>query len=73
MTTHTCIKPGCGTTYEDQDPDPYYCLPCREENKRIAAEVEAKLGPRDTTPPMTPLQEYEASAKGPMGFAIYKA
>ena len=72
MHTHTCIKPGCTNQYQDEDPDPYYCEPCREENRKVALEVEAKLGPRDTTPPVTPLQEYDAATKGPGGFMIYK-
>lgn len=40
---HTCIKPGCGASYEDDEIDAYYCPPCNEQRKTIAAEIDAKL------------------------------
>ena len=40
---HTCIKPQCSNTYEDKDPDPYYCPSCVEEKKEIAKQVDAKF------------------------------
>ena len=43
MNTHTCIKPGCGMTYEDTDTDAYYCPPCVVEKNRVAAEIDRKL------------------------------
>ena len=46
MNTHSCIKPGCGVSYEDNDPDAYYCPSCVVEKKRIAAEIDARVGSR---------------------------
>ena len=40
---HTCIKPGCGTAYEDKDLDPYYCPSCNEARKSIAKQVDEKF------------------------------
>jgi len=52
MHTHTCIRPGCGTSYQDSDPDAYYCPPCLKARKDIAAQVDAKLAnrPKRDTP-----------------------
>ena len=44
--THTCIKPGCGASYEDSDPDPFYCPSCTEQKKSIATEIDTRLGSR---------------------------
>ena len=43
---HKCIKPSCTQTYEDNDPDQYYCSPCNEERKEIAKQVDAKFANR---------------------------
>ena len=40
---HKCIKPACGASYEDNDPDDYYCPPCNEQRKVIAREIDTKL------------------------------
>jgi len=69
MYTHTCR---CGAQYEDEDPEPYFCPACVLKRKSIAAEIDAKRaaeGPRP--PPMSALQEYDASQKV-HGFVITK-
>lgn len=48
MNTHSCIK--CKVSYQDNDPDDYYCPFCNEERKRIAAEIDAKLANRPKKP-----------------------
>lgn len=64
MYTHTCIRPGCGKQYESEDPDAYYCEPCDEARKAIAAEVDARLGP-NVNQPKTPsdFERYIAAPK----------
>ena len=52
---HICIKPGCGVSYEDNDPDPYYCSSCNEQRKVIAAEIDAK---RMINPPTQPTPHF---------------
>lgn len=42
MLKHQCIK--CHQSYEDNDPDDYYCSTCNEDRKRIAKEIDAKIG-----------------------------
>lgn len=65
MTTykHKCIKINCSNTYEDNDVDAYYCEPCREENKKIAIEIERKIASLPKKKIMSALQEYDASPK----------
>lgn len=46
MNTHTCIKPGCGKSYQDGDVDAYYCAECKLEKDKIAAEIDANLANR---------------------------
>lgn len=41
--THTC---SCGEQYTSDDVDPYFCPTCVDNRKRIAAEVDAKVGER---------------------------
>ena len=50
MTNHNCIK--CKASYQDNDPDDYYCPPCNVERKVIAAEIDKKMGtlPRRAAP-----------------------
>lgn len=55
---HACIKPGCTNSYEDNDPDAYYCPPCREVAKAIAATVDAQHQPSERVP--SPLEQFEA-------------
>lgn len=43
MFTSVCIKPGCGTTYKSDDPDPYYCPQHAKEAKAIAETINRKL------------------------------
>lgn len=40
MYSHPCIK--CGTSYEDTDPDAYFCPSCVIEKKKIAEEIDKK-------------------------------
>jgi hypothetical protein len=41
---HKCIK--CQRDYKDNDVDDYYCLTCKEERKKIAQQVDAKIAAR---------------------------
>lgn len=43
---HTCIRPSCNATYEDSDPEPYYCPPCNEQRKLLAKDIDRKIGTR---------------------------
>lgn len=63
MNTHTCIKPGCGTSYEDTDVEAYYCPSCNDERKEIAKQVDARLQAIPKTQHLTPLQAYDAATK----------
>lgn len=61
MHTLSCIK--CSSKYESQDPDPYYCKPCNDERKALAATIDAKMAGRPKKPVMSELQAYDAKAK----------
>lgn len=64
MYKHTCIKPGCVNSYEDEDPDAYYCAEHVLEKQNIAKAVDEKLareGPK--LPRMSDLQRYDAAPK----------
>ena len=63
MTTHVCIKPQCGATYEDSDPDPYYCPSCVIEKKALAAKIDASLASRPKRPVLSDLQRYDQAQK----------
>ena len=63
MNTHTCIKPGCGMSYEDTDPDAYYCPGCNKQRKEIAAKIDATISSRPRRKTMSALQEYDSSPK----------
>lgn len=59
---HSCIKPACANQYEDDEVEAYYCMSCREANKILAKQIDAKMKTtkRDT---YSPLKEYENSPK----------
>lgn len=61
MYSHACIK--CDTQYQDKDPDPYYCAPCNEARKVIAAELDAKRPKNPVPQPMSALQQFDSVAK----------
>lgn len=61
--THSCLRPTCSNTYEDDDIERYYCPSCKEENKRIAQEIDRKLANRSTERVVSGLQAFEAGAK----------
>lgn len=64
---HPCIK--CGTTYESNDPDAYYCPTCEVEKKAIAKEVDAKLAGKVSKREKSGWQEYnEIRRKTGMNF-----
>lgn len=46
MNKHQCIKPTCDNHYEDKEPEAYYCHACREANKALAKEIDAKVASR---------------------------
>lgn len=56
---HSCLK--CKSSYEDNDPDPYYCNSCREEVKKIAKEIDKRVVPTPKT--KSSLQEYDELCK----------
>lgn len=58
MTTHSCIKPSCGSQYESEDVDAYYCPPCNEMRKEIAKKIDAKLVGKERRPIVSAIQEY---------------
>lgn len=49
MFTHPCLK--CGASYQDSDPDPYYCEPCTVERKKLAAKIDRKMRGHTSTLP----------------------
>lgn len=61
--THTCIRPGCGTKYQSNEPEAYYCEPCNEARKAVAQEIDSKMLGKPREPIMTPLQAYDAAPK----------
>lgn len=61
---HACLK--CEQQYQDNDPDRYLCLSCRDKKKEIAKQIDATFVPRPQA--KTALQEYEEAEKGPGGF-----
>jgi hypothetical protein len=63
MNTHTCIKPGCENTYQDSDPDAYYCPSCQEQKKVLARQIDKQYGSTIGQQPSGPLQEFDAVAK----------
>lgn len=64
MNTHTCIKPGCGNSYQSEDVDAYYCPPCIVERNKAAAAIDATLGSRPRKEHLTPLQQYDQQRGG---------
>lgn len=70
--THKCIKTVCPNTYEDNDPEPYYCPSCKEANKAIAAKIDTLLASRPKKEHRSVIQEYDAAPKGPGGFMVVK-
>ncbi len=60
MFTHPCLK--CGISYEDSEPDAYYCVTCLTERKQLAATLDKKFNTIGQVPNGA-LQEFEASAK----------
>lgn len=60
---HVCIKPGCGNKYSDNDPDAYYCPPCKEVNVALAKEIDAKGIGKSSERPPTDLQIAETMGK----------
>jgi len=59
---HKCIKPACGQSYTDEDPDAYYCPPCQEANKAIAAKVDSQHQGAPKEQPLSDLQIHDAEA-----------
>lgn len=69
--THKCIKSSCANTYQDSDPDAYYCQSCNEERKKIALQIDEQFANRPKKQPVSALKEYEDSPKI-RGFQIVK-
>lgn len=60
---HTCIKPSCGKSYNDNDEEAYYCPSCQQERKAIAAQIDARMATKVRKPVVSELKEFERSAK----------
>lgn len=56
MFTHPCLK--CATTYQDADPDAYYCPTCLTERKKLAAQIDKKM--KSAAPTLPTKSEYQA-------------
>lgn len=69
MIQHTCR---CGNTYEDNDPDAYFCPPCVAERKIRARDIDAKVGSTIGQQPNGGFTQYANSPKGKGGFAFAK-
>ncbi len=61
MNNHTCVKPGCGATYESKDEEAYYCPPCDAARKEIAKDVDARMAAIPKKEYMSNLQAYDAA------------
>lgn len=62
--SHKCIKPGCDNSYEDEDVDAYYCDSCKEANKVLAKQIEARVGKStEQDRPKSELQMYDELCK----------
>ena len=68
---HKCIKPSCSNTYEDNDPDPYYCSACIEVKKAIAEKIDKQFAGIPKIPVESELQKYDR-LKDERGFVNYK-
>ena len=60
MHTLSCIK--CSAKYQSTDPDPYYCDPCNEARKALAAEIDKKVA-GSKRESVSDLQQYNALPK----------
>ena len=61
--THTCLTPSCGATYNDIDPEPYFCPVCIKKRKQVAAEIDKRLGTGPRKHERSALQAFEAQGK----------
>ena len=61
--THTCPTPSCGATYNDTDPEQYFCPVCIRKRKQIAAEIDRKLGTGPRKHQRSSLQAFESQGK----------
>ena len=73
---HQCIKPSCAKQYNDSDEDDYYCPSCREANKLIAKQIDAKMGVKPKRPVMSEFESFKQGARAldtPTGGKAYFA
>lgn len=61
--THACIKPDCQNSYQDNEPDAYYCQSCQKEKERLAKQVDSKFQTRSRKKTTTALDEYNNAPK----------
>ena len=64
---HTCIKPACDNSYEDKEPDPYYCSSCQEANVALAKTIDAQIASRPKRSSVSAIKEYEAGCNMTIG------
>jgi len=53
----------CKAQYQDTDVDAYYCETCNIERKRIALEIDKKIGLNPKKPVVSAMQAYENAPK----------
>lgn len=70
MNTHSCIK--CGTQYQDEETDAYYCETCLVEKRRIASEIDAKLASRPKKEYKSAMQLYDEQAVSVRGMKFLR-
>jgi hypothetical protein len=63
MNTHTCIKPSCSNTYQDNDADAYYCTSCAKANKALADKIDEQVAARPKRSRASAWQEYDQASK----------
>ena len=56
-----CIK--CGTKYQDNIDDAYYCSPCKKEHLKLAEEIQKKVGNRPRKENLSLIKKYESLPK----------
>ena len=61
MSLLNCIK--CNQPYEESEPEPYYCPPCLVERKKLAEEIDRKMGSLPRVKVKSELEQYDEMVK----------
>lgn len=70
MNQHACIK--CNAQYQDIDPEPYLCGPCKVAKDAVALQVDKQMAGRPRVQVKSSMQQYDEAPKGPGGFMIVR-